>query len=107
MSAELWMLLRGMLSLAVVLALAVVLLRFGLPRLSGFRAPRGQRQLNVVEVRPLDRQHRVALVEAEGRRFLVGFGPGGMTTIDGWPAATAARGPVAVDDEPAGERAAG
>lgn len=67
-------------SLAVVLGLAWVILRFGLPRLLGHTRSRGV-PIEVVGVRPLDRQVKLAVVVAEGRRFLLAFGPGGVTTL--------------------------
>ena len=86
---ELWTLLRVVVSLAVVLALAVVALRFGLPRLMGMGALRGARtrRLLVVESAPLDRQHRVALVRVGGREYLLGVGSAQVTALDSWPAA--------------------
>lgn len=92
-SSDLWILLRVLASLAVVLALALVVLRWVLPRLGpmalgGRKSPR----LGVLEVRPLDREHRLALVEVvrAGRRqeVLVAFGGGGATFFDAWPADT-------------------
>ena len=88
---ELWTLLRVVVSLAVVLALAVVALRFGLPRLMGMGALGGPRtrRLQVLESAPLDRQHRVALVRVGGREYLLGVGSAQVTALDSWPAAGA------------------
>ena len=85
---ELWTLLRVVVSLAVVLALAVVALRFGLPRLMGMGALGGPRtrRLQVLESAPLDRQHRVALVRVGGREYLLGVGSAQVTALDSWPA---------------------
>jgi flagellar biosynthetic protein FliO len=85
---ELWTLLRVVVSLAVVLALAVVALRFGLPRLMGMGALGGARtrRLQVLESAPLDRQHRVALVRVGGREYLLGVGSAQVTALDSWPA---------------------
>ena len=93
---ELWTLLRVLVSLAVVLALAVVALRFGLPRLMGMGALGGgrPRRLVVLESAPLDRQHRVALVRVSGREYLVGVGAAGVTALDSWPAEEAASEPM-------------
>ena len=86
---ELWTLLRVVVSLAVVLALAVVALRFGLPRLMGMGALGGTRtrRLQVLESAPLDRQHRVALVRVGGREYLLGLGSAQVTALDSWPVA--------------------
>ena len=88
---ELWTLLRVVVSLAVVLALAVVALRFGLPRLMGMGALGGarSRRLQVLESAPLDRQHRVALVRVGEREYLLGVGSAQVTALDSWPAAGA------------------
>lgn len=67
-------------ALAVVLGLAWVILRFGLPRLLGHGRGRGV-PIEVLGVRPLDRQVKLAVVVAEGRRFLLAFGPGGVTAL--------------------------
>lgn len=89
---ELWTLLRVVVSLAVVLAVAVVALRFGLPRLLGMGALGGgrPRRLEVLESAPLDRQHRVALVRVAGREYLLGVGAAQVTALDSWPAPDAA-----------------
>ena len=71
----------------MVLALALVTLRFVLPRLMGLTPSRGgQRRLRLVEALPLDRQHRVALLRAGDREYLLGLGGGRVTAIDAWPA---------------------
>ena len=74
------LLLRLVLSLAIVLALAVVLIRFGLPRISGWRTGK-ESPIEILGMRPLDRQHKVALLRAEGRKYLVLFGAGTATTL--------------------------
>jgi hypothetical protein len=76
-AAELWTLLRVLLSLVVVLSLAVVLLRFGLPwlqRLQGAGARRGP--LELVQVVAVDRLHRLAVVRYAGRELVLGIGGG-------------------------------
>ena len=79
-----------------MLALAVVLLRYVLPRLMGYTPARGARpRLRVLEALPLDRQHRVALLRAGDREYLLGLGGGRVTPIDDWPA-TAPEPPAAV-----------
>lgn len=72
-------------SLAVILGLAWVILRYGLPRLLGQGRGRGV-AIEVLGVRPLDRQVKLAVVVAEGRRFLLAFGPGGVTALTSRPA---------------------
>ena len=88
---ELWTLLRVVVSLGVVLALAVVALRFGLPRLMAMGALGGGRsqRLQVLESAPLDRQHRVALVRVGEREYLLGVGVAQVTALDSWPVAAA------------------
>ena len=97
---ELWTLLRVVVSLAVVLALAVVALRFGLPRLMGMGALGGARtrRMQVLESAPLDRQHRVALVRVGEREYLLGVGSAQVTALDSWRAGHA---PGEVAPEPA------
>src|SRR5688500_12258977 len=99
---ELWTLLRVVVSLAVVLALAVVALRFGLPRLMGMGALGGPRtrRLRVRGSARLDRQHRVALVRVGGREYLLGVGSAQVTALDSWPAA-GAEGEASLDAAPA------
>jgi|GEM_PF-6179137 len=72
--------LRMILALGVVLALAVLLIRFGLPRLTG--VGRGDDMpLEILGVRLLDRNYKLALIRTEGQRILVAFGTGGITTL--------------------------
>ncbi|MEM6455484.1 MAG: flagellar biosynthetic protein FliO [Acidobacteriota bacterium] len=77
-------LVRVLLSLVVVLGLAVVLLRFGLPRISGLQVNRETR-LQLIELRPLDRQHKLALVRARDSQLLLGLGDGRVTLLQTWP----------------------
>ena len=93
---ELWTLLRVVVSLAVVLALAVVALRFALPRLMGMGTLGGGRgrRLEVLESAPLDRQHRVALVRVGGREYLLGVGAAGVTALDSWQAPSSEAAPA-------------
>jgi flagellar biogenesis protein FliO len=79
-------LLRVLLSLAIVLALALVTLRWVLPRLMGLTPARGKSRLKLLEALPLDRQHRVALLRAGDREYLLGLGAGHVTALDSWPA---------------------
>jgi flagellar biogenesis protein FliO len=80
MAAELGGLLRLLASLGVVLALAVVLLRFVLPRLQGLGGG-PSRTLEVLETRLLDRHNRLVLVRVEGGRLLLAVGPSGTRTL--------------------------
>jgi flagellar biogenesis protein FliO len=94
------------LSLVVVLALAVVALRWVLPRLMGLTPGRGgERRLRLVEALPLDRQHRVALLRAGAREYLLGLGGGRVTAIDSWPAGEPAEAPEAAGGAPSGVEA--
>jgi flagellar biogenesis protein FliO len=73
-------LLRVLAALVVVLGLTWVVLRYGLPRLLGQGRAKGV-PIEVLGVRPLDRQVKLAVVVAEGRRLLLAFGPGGVTAL--------------------------
>jgi flagellar biogenesis protein FliO len=80
-SQEAWLLLRSLLALVGVLALAVVSLRFGLPWLLRRRAAGSARQLHVEEVLPLDRGHRLYVVRWEGKRLLLATSPGRVALV--------------------------
>ncbi len=67
-----WLFLKTILAMVVVLALAVIGLRFILPRLSMNRAPKGDSDLQIIERMPLDAKKSVMILGIEGRRFLVG-----------------------------------
>lgn len=75
---------RLLLALLVVLSVAVLSLRFVLPRLGGAFARRRGTELTLLEVQPLDRQHRLALVSVAGRRLLLGFGGGSVSRLASW-----------------------
>jgi flagellar biogenesis protein FliO len=75
-SQEAWLLLRSFVALVAVLALAVVTLRYGLPWLMRHRATGAARQLEVEEVLPLDRSHRLYVVRWSGQRLLLATSPG-------------------------------
>lgn len=70
-SQEAWLLLRGFLALAVVLLLAVVTLRFGLPWLVRQRATGAPRQIEIEDVCLLDRNHRLYVVRWKEERLLI------------------------------------
>lgn len=71
-------------ALLVVLALAVVLLRFAAPWLQRLQTPGGC-EIEVVELRSLDRQHRVALLRVRQEDFLVALGSGSPRLLRAWP----------------------
>ena len=75
--------------MAVVLALAVVALRFVLPQVVKGRGKRSAR-IDVLEVSPLDRQTKLALVRVGKNEMLVGFGAGQVRRLGAWPAAEGA-----------------
>jgi len=78
------LLFQMVLSLAVVLALAFVLLRFVLPKVTGITTARNE-DIELLSVRHLDRQTKVALLRAEGKRFLVAFGLNGVALLHSAP----------------------
>jgi flagellar biogenesis protein FliO len=80
-SQEAWLLLRTLLALVAVLALAVVTLRFGLPWLMRHRATGAARQIQVEEVLPLDRSHRLYVVRWEGKRHLLATSPSRVSIV--------------------------
>lgn len=100
--SEIWTLLRVLLSLVVVLSLAVVLLRYGLPwlqKLQGFTPARGQ--LEIVQIVALDRLHKLAVVRYAGRELLLGIGGGGVRRLAIGAAPTNANAPAqAAEDDP-------
>jgi len=85
-SQEVWLLLRGLLALAAVLALAVVTLRFALPWLVRARGGGRVRQIHVEEVLPLDHRNRLYVVRWGGRRLLVASSADGVTILARRPA---------------------
>jgi flagellar biogenesis protein FliO len=69
---EAWLLLRGMTALVVVVALAFVTLRFGLPWLMRHRGASGRpRSVEVEEYCLLDRDHRLYVVRWGAERLLL------------------------------------
>jgi flagellar biogenesis protein FliO len=73
--SDLALLLRGLLALVVVVALAVVSLRFGLPWLMRRPLAGRNRRLEVQEYCSLDRQHRLYLVRWEREVLLLATSP--------------------------------
>lgn len=100
---ELLLLGRFLLALVMVIALAVLSLRFLLPRLGGVFGRRRGAEIRLDEVQPIDRQHKVALITVAGRRLLLGLGGGEVTRLASWPEENTAE-TVA---EPAAENVAG
>jgi flagellar biogenesis protein FliO len=80
-SQDLWLLLRGLLALAAVLALAVVTLRFAVPWLLRARGGDRPRQIRVEEYYPLDHRNRLYVVRWAGSRFLLGSSPEGVRLL--------------------------
>jgi flagellar biogenesis protein FliO len=100
-------LIRVLLSLAIVLGLALVSIRWVLPRLVGMVPGRGAApRLKLLDALPLDRQHRVALVRVGSREYLLGLGAGHVTAIDSWPAAEATESAAAASTGTTADRAA-
>jgi flagellar protein FliO/FliZ len=74
------LLLRTVIALGVVVALAYVALRYGLPRLMpGLRSAGGP--LRIVARQALDTRRQVVIVEACGRYLLLGVAEGSVTLL--------------------------
>jgi flagellar biogenesis protein FliO len=84
--SDLALLFRGVLALVVVVTLAVVSLRVGLPWLLRRVPAAGRRQIEIEESCPLDRQHRLYLVRFDGERLLVATSPEQVALIARGPA---------------------
>lgn len=84
--SDMALLFRGVLALVVVVALAVVSLRVGLPWLLRRAPAAGRRRIEIEESCPLDRQHRLFVVRFDGERLLVATSPGQVALL--------ARGPL-------------
>jgi len=89
---DLALLFRGVLALLVVVTLAVVSLRFGLPWLLRRPRPGERRRIEVEEYCPLDRQHHLYLVRWDDERLLVATSPDRVALL--------ARGPAEVRSAP-------
>lgn len=74
-SQEAWLLLRGFTALVAVVALAFLVLRFGLPLLVQQRGQGRMRRLRVEESLLLDRNHRLYVVRWEARLLLLATSP--------------------------------
>jgi flagellar biogenesis protein FliO len=78
---DLWLLLRGLLALAAVLALALVTLRYAAPFLLRLRGGDRPRQVQVEEYLPLDHRNRLYVVRWNGRRLLLSSSPDGVRLL--------------------------
>jgi flagellar biogenesis protein FliO len=96
--SDLALLFRGVLALVVVVTLAVVSLRFGLPWLLRRPPAAGKRRIAIEESCPLDRQHRLYLLRFDGERLLVATSPEQVVLL--------ARGPAPAEPARAPEDAA-
>jgi flagellar biosynthetic protein FliO len=67
-----WLFLKTVLAMVVVIALAVIVLRFVLPRVSLGRAPKGGSGMQLLERFPLDSKRMLYILQVEGRRLLLG-----------------------------------
>ncbi|MCS7312585.1 MAG: flagellar biosynthetic protein FliO [Acidobacteria bacterium] len=72
---EAWLILRSLLALAVVVLVAFIVLRMGLPWLLRHRMGQRTRHLHVEEFYPLDRNHRLYLVRWDQTWLLLGTSP--------------------------------
>ena len=76
-----WTLVRTMLVLAIVVALAYLTLNVGLRRLLGIRAPVGTSVVTVLERVALDQKRTLFVVEAGGEFLLIGGADSALTLI--------------------------
>jgi len=72
---EAWLIVRGLLALAVVVLVAFIALRLGLPWLLRHRMGPRTRRLHVEEFYPLDRSHGLYLVRWDQTWLLLGTSP--------------------------------
>ena len=82
-TASFWvsMLVRTALVLAAVVALAYLVLGKGLGRLLKAQQSGKGRLVSLIERLPLDQKHTLFLIEADGRRFVVGTAEGGTHLV--------------------------
>jgi flagellar biogenesis protein FliO len=76
-----WTLVRTLLVLAIVVALAYLTLNVGLRRLMGIRAPVGTSVVTVLERVVLDQKRTLFVVEAGGEFLLIGGADSALTLI--------------------------
>jgi flagellar biogenesis protein FliO len=79
--SDLALLFRAVLALVVVVTLAVVSLRFGLPWLARRMPAQSPRRIAIEESLALDRQHRLHLVRFDDERLLVATSPEQVTLL--------------------------
>lgn len=84
------LILRSFAALLVVTALAVIVLRFGLPWLMRQRTAGRARSLRVDDFYTLDRNHRLYVVSWEDSRILLATSPGRVQLLLARPEAAAA-----------------
>lgn len=82
-----WYLAQTLLALAAVCLIAIVALRYGLRRLSGFGGREGGR-IKVIERVAVDAKRSLYLVDVGGRVLLLGAGDGQVTLLAEIDAAT-------------------
>ena len=76
-----WTLVRTMVVLGIVVALAYLTLNVGLRKLLGIRSPTMARIVTVLERVPLDQKRSLFVVEAAGEVFLVGGSDASLTLL--------------------------
>lgn len=74
-------LLPGESATAAALRAAALLGALGLAAAAVRRAPAAERPLTLLDRRPLGRESGVALLQAQGRRLLVGYAPSGVAVL--------------------------
>lgn len=67
-----WLFLKMIFAMIVVIALAIVILRYVVPKLGLHRGASGRTDLRVVDRIPLDSRKSLFVLEVEGRRLLLG-----------------------------------
>ena len=67
-----WLFLKMIFAMIAVIALAIVILRYVVPKLGLHRRFTGRSDLRVVDRIPLDAKKMLFILEVEGRRLLVG-----------------------------------
>ena len=100
-SQDLWVLLRGVLALVAVLALAVVTLRFAVPWLMRGRGGPRVRQISVEDYCLLDQRNRLYVVRWNDHRLLISSSADGVRLLVRGEDARGDARPV----EPQGEKA--
>lgn len=86
-----WTLVRTLVALGMVVALAYLTLNVGLRRLLGLKGLGGARIVTVLERVALDPKRALFVVEAAGEVLLVGGGDGGLTLLTKLDAASVRR----------------